>query len=82
VELKFYLISIYWLQFLVFIRYFLDIAWVNWYVHQYKILRKFCIKEKKERKGRNPATVEDMMLKSRRVVTFRCSGRLKEKINS
>ena len=42
---------------------------------------KFCIKDKKERKGRNPATGEDMILESRRTVTFRCSGRLRDKIN-
>jgi integration host factor subunit alpha len=42
---------------------------------------KFCVKEKKERKGRNPATGEDMILEPRRTVTFRCSGRLREKIN-
>jgi integration host factor subunit alpha len=42
---------------------------------------KFCVKEKHERKGRNPATGEDMMLASRRVVTFKCSGRLRDKIN-
>ena len=42
---------------------------------------KFCIKEKKSRRGRNPATGEDMMLKPRKVVTFRCSGTLRRKIN-
>ena len=42
---------------------------------------KFCVKEKKERKGRNPATGEDMMMKPRKVVTFRSSGRLKKRIN-
>jgi integration host factor subunit alpha len=42
---------------------------------------KFCVKEKKERKGRNPATGEDMMLESRKVVTFRCSGKLRDRIN-
>lgn len=42
---------------------------------------KFCVKEKNERKGRNPATGEDMMLAPRKVVTFKCSGKLKEKIN-
>jgi integration host factor subunit alpha len=42
---------------------------------------KFCVKEKQQRKGRNPATGEDMMLSSRRVVTFKCSGKLREKIN-
>jgi integration host factor subunit alpha len=42
---------------------------------------KFCIKEKKQRRGRNPATGEDMMLEPRKVVTFRCSGQLRDKIN-
>jgi integration host factor subunit alpha len=42
---------------------------------------KFCVKEKAERKGRNPATGEDMILKPRRVVTFRSSGKLRGKIN-
>ena len=42
---------------------------------------KFCIKEKKARKGRNPATGEDLMLKPRRLVTFKCSGMLRDKIN-
>jgi len=42
---------------------------------------KFCVKEKRERKGRNPATGEDMMLAPRWVVTFRCSGKLRDKIN-
>ena len=42
---------------------------------------KFCVKEKKERRGRNPSTGEDMMMRSRRVVTFRWSGKLKEKLN-
>jgi integration host factor subunit alpha len=42
---------------------------------------KFCVKEKSERKGRNPATGEDMMLRPRRVLTFKWSGKLKDKIN-
>ena len=42
---------------------------------------KFCVKEKKERKGRNPSTGEDMMLAPRKIVTFRCSGKLRDKIN-
>ena len=42
---------------------------------------KFCVREKRERRGRNPATGEDMMMKARRVVTFRWSGRLRAKIN-
>ena len=43
---------------------------------------KFCVNEKRQRKGRNPATGEDMMLAARRVVTFKCSGQLKKKINN
>ena len=42
---------------------------------------KFCVNAKKERKGRNPATGEDMMLEPRKVVTFKCSGKLRKRIN-
>jgi integration host factor subunit alpha len=42
---------------------------------------KFCVREKKERRGRNPATGDDMILEPRRVVTFKCSGKLKKKLN-
>jgi integration host factor subunit alpha len=42
---------------------------------------KFCVKDKKERKGRNPATGEDLMLKPRRVVTFKWSGQLRDRVN-
>jgi len=42
---------------------------------------KFCVKTKQKRRGRNPATGEDMMLEPRRVVTFKCSGKLRDKIN-
>ena len=42
---------------------------------------KFCVKEKNERKGRNPATGDDLMLEPRKVVTFKCSGRLRSRIN-
>lgn len=42
---------------------------------------KFCVREKGQRKGRNPSTGKDMMLKPRKVVTFRCSGTLRRKIN-
>ncbi len=42
---------------------------------------KFCVNEKKERRGRNPATGEDMMLEPRKVVTFKCSGKLRDRIN-
>ncbi len=42
---------------------------------------KFCVKDKQERRGRNPATGDDMILAQRRVVTFRCSHLLRSKIN-
>ena len=42
---------------------------------------KFCVKEKNERRGRNPHTGEDLMLGERRIVRFRCSGRLRDKLN-
>lgn len=42
---------------------------------------KFSVKEKRERRGRNPATDEPMMLAPRKVVTFKCSGKLWEKVN-
>ena len=42
---------------------------------------KFCVKKKRERRGRNPATGEDMVLRSRKVVTFRSSKKLREKVN-
>lgn len=43
---------------------------------------KFCVNEKKARKGRNPATDEEMILPARRVVTFKCSGKLRDDINA
>jgi integration host factor subunit alpha len=42
---------------------------------------KFCVKEKAERKGRNPATGDDLMLEARKVVTFNCSGKLRDRVN-
>ena len=42
---------------------------------------KFCIKNKNKRRGRNPATGADLILKERKVVTFKCSGKLRDKIN-
>ena len=42
---------------------------------------KFCVKEKAERKGRNPATGDDLLLEPRKVVTFKCSGKLRERVN-
>ncbi len=43
---------------------------------------KFQIKFKWARKGRNPQTGESIILRSRRIVTFRCSPKLREKVNS
>jgi integration host factor subunit alpha len=43
---------------------------------------KFCVREKRQRRGRNPATGEAMMLDARRVVTFKCSGQLRDKISA
>ena len=42
---------------------------------------KFCVNNKRERRGRNPATGDDLILAARRVVTFKCSGKLRSKIN-
>jgi integration host factor subunit alpha len=39
--------------------------------------RKFSVKEKQQRVGRNPQTGELITLPSRRVVTFKCSGVLR-----
>jgi integration host factor subunit alpha len=42
---------------------------------------KFSVKEKDQRKGRNPRTGETLFLRQRRVVTFRCSPLLRDKMN-
>ena len=42
---------------------------------------KFLVNEKAPRKGRNPATGKEMILKKRKVVTFGCSGGLRDEIN-
>ena len=42
---------------------------------------KFKVKDKKARKGRNPQTGDQLMLEARRVVTFKPSGILRNKIN-
>jgi integration host factor subunit alpha len=42
---------------------------------------KFQVAEKGERKGRNPATNDDLILSARRVVTFKPSSTLREKVN-
>jgi integration host factor subunit alpha len=41
---------------------------------------KFCVQDNNGRR-RNPAYREDLMLESSRVVIFKCSGVLKDKIN-
>ncbi len=42
---------------------------------------KFSVNEKNARKGRNPATGDDLMLSGRKVVTFKCSGQLRGRVN-
>ena len=42
---------------------------------------KFCVKDKTDRRGRNPSTGENIMLEARRIVTFKCSRPLKRKLN-
>ena len=42
---------------------------------------KFCVREKGERRGRNPSTGKDMMMEPRKVVVFRWSGKLREMVN-
>ena len=42
---------------------------------------KFCVRDKSERRGRNPATGGALMLPARRVVTFKCSSKLRDKCN-
>ncbi len=43
---------------------------------------KFNVKDKKPRRGRNPQTGEDLELDARRVVTFKPSGMLRQKVNA
>jgi len=42
---------------------------------------KFEVKRKSERRGRNPQTTEDLQLRARRVVVFKTSGVLRNRIN-
>lgn len=42
---------------------------------------KFMVKDKAARRGRNPKTTEDLQLRARRVVVFKTSGVLRDKIN-
>lgn len=42
---------------------------------------KFSVKDKNQRRGRNPQTGEPIILSPRKVVTFKCSGVLRDRIN-
>ena len=42
---------------------------------------KFIVKEKTSRRVRNPETGKDLILDARRIVTFKCSNKLREKMN-
>lgn len=42
---------------------------------------KFVVKKKSARRGRNPQTTEDLQLRARRVVVFKTSGVLRNRIN-
>ncbi|MDY6839400.1 MAG: integration host factor subunit alpha [Thermodesulfobacteriota bacterium] len=41
---------------------------------------RFCVRQKRGRRGRNPQTGQEMMLRPMRVVTFKCSGVLRDKL--
>ena len=43
---------------------------------------KFTLRDKRPRRGRNPQTGDDLILEARRVVTFKLSGLLRDKINT
>lgn len=43
---------------------------------------KFQVTYKSPRKGRNPSTGQSMLLNKRRVVTFKCAGKLKDRMNT
>jgi integration host factor subunit alpha len=43
---------------------------------------KFCVYDKKARRGRNPQTGETVILAERKVIVFKCSGKLREKMNT
>jgi integration host factor subunit alpha len=42
---------------------------------------KFSVKDKNQRRGRNPQTGDPILLAPRKVVTFKCSGVLRERVN-
>lgn len=41
---------------------------------------RFQVNDKAPRKGRNPATGKEMMLKERKTVTYKCSGGLRDRV--
>jgi integration host factor subunit alpha len=43
---------------------------------------EFCVEQKTERRGRNSATGRDAMFSARKVITFKCSGKLRDSINN
>ena len=43
---------------------------------------KFNVKDKNARRGRNPQTGDELTLDARRVITFKPSGILRDKVNS
>ncbi|MBW1982483.1 MAG: integration host factor subunit alpha [Deltaproteobacteria bacterium] len=42
---------------------------------------KFSVRAKRERRGRNPQTGEQIMIAPRKVVTFKCASVLRDKLN-
>ena len=42
---------------------------------------KFIVRKKEARRGRNPATGEDLTLEPRRVITFKCSSVMRDRIS-
>ena len=42
---------------------------------------KFCVRQKNARRGRNPQTKESLILPARKVLVFKASGVLRERIN-
>ncbi len=43
---------------------------------------KFMVKNKRTRRGRNPQTKKDLLLRARKVVIFKTSGVLRKKMNA
>jgi integration host factor subunit alpha len=43
---------------------------------------KFCVKNREKRRGRNPITGEDLLLDAKRVILFRCSPGLRDRLNA